>query len=462
MTSANLVSYGAQIALLVALSAGLPRLLGLRSAGPQYAFWRILLGVCLLLPLVEPWRHEEMVFVPASTSASAVPMAVGPATTRPLPFAVDWFAAIQIVMIAGAAMRLGWLGIGACRLRAVRCRAVEPITAFSDLQQVIGVDAEMRWSSDVAHPVTFGVAHPIILLPSGLRTADIAAQRAVVAHELHHVKRRDSAWIIGEEVLRSIFWFHPAMWWLISRVQLARETVVDELSVLTTNDRRAYLEALLAFADHSSPASTPAFSARRHLFHRVMLLSKEGKMSSLRVAASSCLLVVAVGAGSWGVVRAFPLTTLTVNSVHQNPPPATRPTPGQLPPPTPAQQRTPPPPPPPPPAVSAEPIPAAFQILVDQLHPVRVGANLKAPFKIQDVRPVYPPDARAAGVQGVVIVDALIDPDGNIADARILRSIPMLDEAAIAAVKQWRYVPTLLNGEPTAILLTVAINFTGQ
>jgi TonB family protein len=466
MTSTNLASYAAQIALLVALAAGLPRLLGLRSAGPQYVFWRVLLGVCLLLPLIEPWRHEEMVFVPAATRAATVRVPAGPATSRSLPPAVDWFAALQIVMVAGAAMRLGWLGIGAYRLRVVRRRAVEPVTAFADLQQAIGVDAEMRWSSDVTHPVTFGLASPIVLLPDELKTADLAAQRAVVAHELHHVRRRDSAWIIGEEVVRSIFWFHPAMWWLISRVQLAREALVDELSVLATNDRRAYLDALLAFADHSSLGSTPAFSARRHLFHRVMLLSKEGKMSSLRVAASSCVLVVAVGAGSWGVVQAFPLTTLTVIA-GQNPPPATRPTPGPLPPPSPSQQQMPPPPPPPPPptvppTVSADPIPQAFQTLVDQLHPVRVGPNVKAPWKLTDVKPVYPPDAQAAGVRGTVIVEALIDRDGNIADAFVLRSIPMLDEAAIHAVKQWRYEPTLLNGEPTAILMTVAISFTGQ
>ena len=109
----------------------------------------------------------------------------------------------------------------------------------------------------------------------------------MVAHELHHVKRRDWGWVVGEELVRSVFWFHPAMWWLVSRVQLARETVVDELSILATNARRTYLDTLLAFADDSGLASSPAFSARRHLFHRVMLLSKEGEMSSIRVALGS-------------------------------------------------------------------------------------------------------------------------------------------------------------------------------
>ena len=95
-----------------------------------------------------------------------------------------------------------------------------------------------------------------------------------------------------------MFWFHPAIWWLVSRVQLARETVVDELSILATNARRTYLDTLLAFADDTGLASSPAFSARRHLFHRVMLLSKEGEMSSIRVALGSCVLVLALGAGT--------------------------------------------------------------------------------------------------------------------------------------------------------------------
>src|SRR6185295_1192104 len=84
-------------------------------------------------------------------------------------------------------------------------------------------------------------------------------------------------------------------------------TVVDELSILTTNARRAYLDTLLAFADDTGLASPPAFSARRHLFHRVMLLSKEGDMSSIRVAFGCSVLILALGAGTWGAVEAFPL-----------------------------------------------------------------------------------------------------------------------------------------------------------
>jgi TonB family protein len=115
---------------------------------------------------------------------------------------------------------------------------------------------------------------------------------------------------------------------------------------------------------------------------------------------------------------------------------------------------TPPPPPPPsdPTAVSG----------VDGQAPLRVGGNIKTPTKIRHVDPVYPPDAKANGVAGVVIIEAIIDPQGMVKGARVLRSIPQLDEAAVDAVKQWQFVPTLLNGAPVPVIMTVTVNFTLQ
>ncbi len=73
--------------------------------------------------------------------------------------------------------------------------------------------------------------------------------------------------------------------------------------------------------------------------------------------------------------------------------------------------------------------------------------------------PVYPEIARAARVEGVVILEAKVDKKGKVEEARVLRSIPLLDQAAIEAVKQWEYEPFLVNGEPKAFLLTITVNF---
>ena len=92
--------------------------------------------------------------------------------------------------------------------------------------------------------------------------------------------------------------------------------------------------------------------------------------------------------------------------------------------------------------------------------PIRVGGNIRPPVKSNDVRPVYPSEALAAGVQGIVIVEATIGPDGIVQDTRVLRSIPLLDTAALSAVRQWQFAPTMLNGAPVSVVMTVTVNFT--
>ena len=91
--------------------------------------------------------------------------------------------------------------------------------------------------------------------------------------------------------------------------------------------------------------------------------------------------------------------------------------------------------------------------------PVRVGGNIRPPTRIQFVEPAYPDVARSARVQGVVIIELLVGVDGAVSNARVLRSIPLLDQAALDAVRQWRYEPTLLNGAPTPVIMTATVNF---
>jgi periplasmic protein TonB len=102
------------------------------------------------------------------------------------------------------------------------------------------------------------------------------------------------------------------------------------------------------------------------------------------------------------------------------------------------------PPPPPPPAPPV---------------PVRVGGLIKAPQKVRDVAPRYPVIAQQSKVQGFVILEAVISQNGDVQSVRVLRSQPLLDAAAVEAVQQWRFTPTLLNGEPVPVVMTVTVNF---
>ena len=91
---------------------------------------------------------------------------------------------------------------------------------------------------------------------------------------------------------------------------------------------------------------------------------------------------------------------------------------------------------------------------------VRVGSNLKAPRQTYNVDPVYPPLARQARVSGTVVVDALIDEHGNVVEVRVVSGHPLLVDAALKAVGQWKYEPTTLNGKPVSVELQVQVHFT--
>jgi periplasmic protein TonB len=91
--------------------------------------------------------------------------------------------------------------------------------------------------------------------------------------------------------------------------------------------------------------------------------------------------------------------------------------------------------------------------------PVRVGGQIKAPRKVRDAAPSYPDVAKQARVEGVVILEAVINPQGRVTEVKVLRGSPLLDDAAVNAVKGWVYTPTLLNGVPVPVVMTVTVTF---
>jgi protein TonB len=125
----------------------------------------------------------------------------------------------------------------------------------------------------------------------------------------------------------------------------------------------------------------------------------------------------------------------------------------------------PPPPPPPPSDVRADTTIGPASTVAERPVPppadvgVRVGGSIPAPRKLKDVPPVYPAIARAAGVEGVVILEITIGPDGTVVDAKVLRSIALLDSAAVDAVKQWEFTPTVIDGRAVPLIMTVTVDF---
>jgi TonB family protein len=567
----NLLAYSAQVVAVVAIGAGLAALVRVDAAGVRYVYWRVLLAVCLLLP----WLQIRRAVVVPMTEAVAVATTSGQAPPIPIPpvapssDAIDWVALAGWILIAGIVLRACRVGVGLWRLRRIRhAGTIATSNAIHDeAQELVRTKAEIRYVPS-GQPVTFGFRRPVVLLPEMLRSQSDDIQRVVLCHELFHVRRRDWIWVVSEEIVKAALWFHPAVLWLIARVRLAREEVVDELTVLATSERRAYIEALLMFAD--APGQTPAaaFVRRNDLFRRMMLISKETVMSSRRILMSVATMTAVIAAGVWSAASVFPLTETVIAQGRGDAPPLAgialsqvgpverqakpvtpeNPVPRRtfsVPPQNPpdngsgvvivsvrvvvdrqgrvAEARstgagarggrgaTPGPGAPPseaytkaaidavrqwqydPPAdgpiafdvtfafaPGAEPrmlmhgTPAVFGAPASSIPPVpppppppgwpanavRVGGNMRVPVKTKHVAPVYPPIAQSARVQGVVIVELVIGGDGRVQDARVLRSIPLLDQAALESVRQWEFTPTLLNGSPVPVIMTATVQFT--
>ena len=312
----DLTAFSVQIALVGLGIAMLLKLVRL-PAGVRYTGLRL----ALVASLVAPWllRTPEVQAPPLaltavsqaqfSTPDLSVPLAVGPASLPPAPRpAIPWVQVGFGALLIGIAARIVWLGVGVVRLlRLKRDAVVVDAPEYSELQERLGTRATIAQVAALPQPATFGVRRPIVLLPDVLADVSSSLRRAVVAHELFHVRRRDWLSALAEEAVRTALWFHPAVLWMTSQIQLAREEIVDELTVQATGDRRTYVEALLAFADTPGLSPAPAFAQRRQLFHRILSVSKEKVMSRPRMLSSAAVLLATVAGASWYASTLFPI-----------------------------------------------------------------------------------------------------------------------------------------------------------
>jgi beta-lactamase regulating signal transducer with metallopeptidase domain len=225
----NLGAWAVQTAALVVVGVWLPMRLRLGAPSVRLVLFRALLVACIALPLVQPWSPATAPVVPTdaappqvelapvagsvAASASPAPTAVSPAfrfeRVRAAVAALPWAAIALVVLAAGAALRLGWLGVGLLALIRLR-RSSSPIDAempaLLEAARAVGNRASFRQSPRVRHPVTFGLRKPIVLVPPGFSALDPPQQLAIACHELLHVRRQDWLRALGDEIVRALLW----------------------------------------------------------------------------------------------------------------------------------------------------------------------------------------------------------------------------------------------------------------
>ena len=421
---ANLGAWSAQVAALVAVAAVVAAGLRLTLPRARLALWQALLVACLALPLVQPWLPAPVTSMSAGAFGArldAVPAAdTTPAPNEPVAptrSGLPLGQALAAVLVLGALARLGWLGLGFVRLARLRRTAVPLGRVPASIDRAVGLsgaDAALALTDAIDGPVTFGLRRPVVLLPQGFFDLSPDFQTTIVCHELAHVRRRDWAWTLGEAFVTAAFWFHPAVWWLVAEIQVSREAVIDREVVEITGARKPYLEALVHLASEGArPAMVPAIPmlGRRHLARRMRLLLSEVPMSKTRLVVSFATIALTLALAGRYTVWAFPLTG---------------------------------------------PAPAAPALAAQEQQPpaTKLKSGEHMPRKIRDVRPVYPDEARKARVQGVVILEVTIETDGTVSATKVLRSVPMFDQAAVDAVRQWRF-----ENVSHRVLATVTVAF---
>jgi TonB family protein len=482
-------------------------LLGGRSSQMRYAVACLALGLMIALPL-GTFAHlasvEYQLRAAFDSSAVAIepgmvlrvragelsapwPVRMAVALDHALPWILlAWFAGVILFVCR---LNVGLLVARRMRSAGTTAAPVELQQIFEALRRRLGVERAVRLmhSALVQAPTVIGWLRPVVLIPAscltGLSTMQI---EAVLAHELAHIRRHDYLVSVLQSVIETLLFYHPAVWWVSKQVRRERECCCDEMAVAVGGDRLAYARALSLLEERRSFYPEVALGANGGVLKmriKRLLGCKEDAAVSQFAAFTVLALIVAL-AGSYVVTvaraesgavshaaraaspmdlePAAPLNTLiaapAVREYRFKGPIEFAQAAAPVAPPAPLEPvLNAPPPPPPPPIEPTAPPPA---VLAAPGGPVRVSAAVVAGMALSKPDPVYPAEAKAAHVQGAVILHAIISKQGAIEKLEVISGNGMLVNSARDAVSQWTYKPYLLNGQPVEVETSITVNYT--
>jgi TonB family protein len=464
--------------------------------------------------LIQPAVAERQVASSATTT-----IAQEDTPTHPFPQVSSGI----IVWGAGFAVAAAMMLTGIARLARIASRAVPLhdgswATTTDRVAEAYGLGREViLLQTDVPDLLaTWGIFRPRVLLPSHAKMWTDDRVHAVLCHELAHIGRHDWLVQITAQVLLTVVWFNPLMWLACRRLRRESEQACDDAVLSRGVPAREYATHLLEVARicrrpeapwaaalpmaHAStlerriaamlnPAlNRTALSRRAIALTVVLLLAVTLPTAAFRAAQTAPAALSGSVYDATGAV--LPGVELTLEDAQEMKWQATTDAAGRFvfPQVTPGRY------------VLAASL-AGFRSLRHEFElrtasdwnraitlqvgtlqetisvserrvaapasppraaqPIRVGGNLRAPRKEYDVKPVYPATMRDAGQEGVVPLDAVIGSDGTVSSVRVLSAQvhPDFAIAAVDAVRQWRFSPTLLNGAPVEVVMTVTVEF---
>jgi TonB family protein len=407
----------------------------LRPAGPaiEHRFWVLLLLLQTMLPACSllPWQWLHSLQWWSSHTGhpgnAQVSIALGPGAISggfhlPVPLLVSIVVAYTAAT-AWFAARFLWRSRMLTILRrdalpaAVAPEAADLCARCSRKYSI--ADVTLASSRHIAGPVTMGVWRKLVLLPVSMAdTLSSDDLKTIIAHEFAHMRRHDFLKNLLYELLSLPVAYHPLLWFTRARIMESREMICDEMAA-EIDGQQDYARSLLRLARlliEGAPAITPhtigIFDA--DIFERrIMNLTRKQNQLTLYARA--------------GLMAAGTLMALGISATALAV------------------------------AVHVQPVAASDNSHSDAPKQLSVSSDVMAKQLISKAVPIYPTEAKKAKIQGKVVLSILIDKGGNVQRVTAISGPPELQQSAIDAVRQWKYKPYLLNGDPVEVESTVNV-----
>jgi bla regulator protein BlaR1 len=342
-------------------------------------------------------------------------------TLLPRLIAAVWLCGFLTVLILWS---VRWRRIAAAAHRSTPMDQGREVDALRQLEKIGGVRRPMTLllSRDSAlEPGIFGIFRPVLLWPARISEhLQDSHLRAILAHEVSHVRRRDNLTAAMHMAVEALFWFHPMVWWLGARLVEERELACDEEVLQLGNSPSIYAESILKTCEFcvESPLACVSGVTGAELKERIVRIMTPNLAKKL--SPSRRLLLASVGVAA--VVGPVLFGLWNTPRVRAQSPDASQ--------------------------------------GAGSPHIYHVGGDVSAPQLIFAPDPQYSEEAKRAKYQGVCVVSLIVDAQGNPQRVQVVRHLGKgLDQKAVEAVKQYRFKPAMLHGEPVAVQVNIEVNF---
>lgn len=452
----------------------------------------------------------------SATTTALSPLAPAPPRSIPL-LPLAWFVGF---VLAASSLLSGVYRLTRIARRGRPSRDLEWIAMTREIAAGYGITRSVRLVETAVPDLlaTWGVLRPSVLLPSHARGWSRDRMRIVLCHELAHIRRHDWFVQMAAEAVRTVLWFHPLIWIVCTRLRRASEQACDDAVLgrgVAAGDYAGHLVELARKCRRPGvrwvsavPMAHPSTLERRIVAMLNPRLNRQTLSPRIAAAAAAVLLAITLPVAALRAGQApptyfsgaiydttgavMPGVSLTLEDGAGGKQSAVSDASGRFQFPSVAPGK-----------YTLEATLPGFRALRQEFElrnprdwdkaitlqvgtlsetisvrstrttapatatrpqaptPVRVGGNIRVPKKVKDVKPIYPESMRAAGRDGLVSLDAIIGEDGTVRSVRVLSGDvhPDFAIAAVDAVRQWQFTPTLLNGRPIEVVMTVKVGF---